>query len=87
MSRILLEEPSRKGRQIITVNVLRHNPSTSTNPKLQQYEVPCDGPMSILTLLRQIHEHIDPSLAFRTQQCNQGVAMSAGCTWSPTARW
>ncbi len=73
MSRILFNPPAPLAGQTITAEVFRCNPALDEPPRMQTYIVPAAGPVSVLTLLRTIQERIDPTLAFRNQQCNAGI--------------
>jgi succinate dehydrogenase / fumarate reductase, iron-sulfur subunit len=57
----------------ITAEVFRYDPTTDAEPRMQTYIVPYRRRMSIFTLLREIYETIDPTLAFRNQQCGRGI--------------
>jgi succinate dehydrogenase / fumarate reductase iron-sulfur subunit len=75
MSHILksnLDEPIELGDPV-TVEIYRFDPSRDSRPKMQRYVVPYYHRMSVFTLLREIYEHIDPTLAFRNQQCGRGL--------------
>jgi len=59
---------------------------------MQRYVVPYRQRLSVFTLLREIYEKQDPTLAFRNQQCGRGLCgnchirvglngkMTKGCT-------
>lgn len=53
---------------VIHVNVSR---GSSDNRRFQQYEVEIEGIMSVMQVLNEIHEKIDPSLTFYTS-CRLG---------------
>ncbi len=75
MSHILkdnLEEEPEIGAPIIA-EIFRFNPTTDIEAHLQTYNVPYRRRMSVFTLLREIYEHQDPTLAFRNQQCGRGI--------------
>ena len=57
----------------IVVEIFRFDPTTDAKPHMQQYVVPYRKRMSIFTLLREIYEHQDPTIAFRNQQCGRGI--------------
>jgi succinate dehydrogenase/fumarate reductase-like Fe-S protein len=68
MSRILHDHPTPLEGTPTAVRILRSEP-----PGLQTYHVPLVEPVSILGLLRIIQEQFDATLAFRNQECNQGI--------------
>jgi succinate dehydrogenase/fumarate reductase-like Fe-S protein len=75
MSHILKENPN-EGPEIgepILAEIFRFDPSTDVEPRMQTYVVPYRNRMSIFTLLREIYEQQDPTLAFRNQQCGRGI--------------
>ncbi len=57
----------------ICAEVFRFDPSRETTPRMQRYTVPYTHRMSVFTLLREIYELQDPTLAFRNQQCGRGI--------------
>jgi len=57
----------------VTVDVHRFDPSRDSEPRLQRYVVPYRHRMNVFSLLWEIYEHQDPTLAFRTQHCGIGV--------------
>lgn len=57
----------------IRAEVFRFDPSRENEPRMQFYTVPYTHRMSIFTLLREIYETQDPTLAFRNQQCGRGI--------------
>jgi succinate dehydrogenase/fumarate reductase-like Fe-S protein len=76
MSHILRGEAESEGDEIgepITADVYRFDPTRDPEPHLQRYTVPYRHRMTIFTLLREIYEHQDPTLAFRNQQCGRGI--------------
>ena len=74
----------------IVARIFRFNPATDAEPYYQDYTVPYRHRMSAFTLLREIYERQDPTLAFRNQQCGRGLCgnchmriegkMVKGCT-------
>jgi len=83
MSHILGEDPRDNpvilGEPII-VDILRFDPETDIEPHLQRYVVPYRRRMSVFTLLREIYECQDGTLAFRNQQCGRGICGTCRCT-------
>ena len=82
MSHILRSEPSDSAPEIdvpIVADIFRYDPRVDDEPRMQRYVVPYRRRMSILTLLREIYETIDPSLAFRNQQCGRGICGTCHC--------
>ena len=60
--------------QKIRVKVLRFDPEKDEAPYYKTYEVPVEGPMSVLALLKYIYEELDPTLAFSGEHiCYKGV--------------
>jgi succinate dehydrogenase/fumarate reductase-like Fe-S protein len=57
----------------VTAEVFRYDPSRDPGPRMQHYVVPYRHSMSVFTMLREIYEHLDPTLAFRTQHCGIGI--------------
>lgn len=57
----------------ITAEIFRFDPSQDDTPRMQSYTVPYTHRMSVFTLLREIYEKQDPTLAFRNQQCGRGL--------------
>lgn len=57
----------------ITAEIYRFDPTKDHEPSMHTYVVPYRYRMSIFTLLREIYETQDPSLAFRNQQCGRGI--------------
>ncbi|MCZ7554344.1 MAG: hypothetical protein B6D39_08065 [Anaerolineae bacterium UTCFX2] len=57
----------------VTAEIFRFDPEVDAEPRMQTYVVPYRYRMSILTLLREIYETQDPTLAFRNQQCGRGI--------------
>ena len=75
MSHILRKDRSlgpEIGERVIA-QVYRFDPTRDEAPRFQEYSVPYRGRMTVQTLLREIYEHIDPTLAFRNQQCGRGI--------------
>lgn len=67
----------------IKVKVFRYDPSEDFKPKYVEYLIPFQENMSILQVLRYIHENIDPTLSFRdtfckTNQCGLCAMMING---------
>ena len=60
----------------IIADVFRYDPTTDTGPRMQQYEVSCERPMTVMCVLRHIYEEIDATLAFRNYQCSRGICSS-----------
>jgi succinate dehydrogenase/fumarate reductase-like Fe-S protein len=63
----------------IVANILRFNPSSDNEPQFQRYVIPYRHRMSVFTILREIYEHQDPTLAFRNQQCGRGICGNCHC--------
>ncbi|NPV74874.1 MAG: ferredoxin [Anaerolineae bacterium] len=75
MTHILHPDPT-KFEEIgkpITAEIFRFNPAVDEKPTMRTYVVPYRRRMSVFTLLREIYENMDPTLAFRNQQCGRGI--------------
>ena len=57
----------------IIAEIYRHDPFFGDEPRMERFVVPYGHRMSIFTLLREIYERQEPSLAFRNQQCGRGI--------------
>lgn len=75
MSHILHDrtEPKTQLGEPIRAEVFRFDPSSDAAPTMRQYTVPYTHRMSVFTLLREIYENQDSTLAFRNQQCGRGI--------------
>ena len=60
----------------ITADVFRFDPQKDAQPGMQRYIVAYYHRLSVFTLLREIYERQDPTLAFRNQQCGRGICGS-----------
>lgn len=94
MSHILHESKETKQTlgSPITADIFRFDPAQDAEPRIQRYVVPYSQRLSVFTLLREIYEKQDPTLAFRNQQCGRGLCgnchirvgvngkMTKGCT-------
>lgn len=75
MSHILhpkLADEAEAGAPIIA-EIYRYDPDGDDEPRMQVFVVPYQHRMSVFTLLREIYEHQDPTIAFRNQQCGRGI--------------
>jgi fumarate reductase iron-sulfur subunit len=61
----------------IEIEVLRYNPETDSEPRLQSYQVPFTPDMSVLQGLQYIKDHLDGSLTFRWS-CRMAICGSCG---------
>lgn len=61
----------------ITIECLRYNPETDSEPRYQSYPVPYSEEMSVLQGLQYIKDHLDGSLTFRWS-CRMAVCGSCG---------
>jgi len=79
MSRILFERISGTEDQetlsYVQATIQRYDPQRPAGQRSwqQTYRVALDEPISVFDLLHRIYTESDPTLAFRTQQCNQGI--------------
>jgi len=78
MSHILHEKRQHQNElgQPIVADIFRFDPQKDTQPVMQRYIVPYYHRLSVFTLLREIYESQDPTLAFRNQQCGRGICGS-----------
>lgn len=58
------------------VRVQRYNLATDGAPEEDTYELELPEPMSVLNVLRLIHQQQDASLAFRDFDCYRGVCLA-----------
>ena len=61
----------------ITIECLRYNPETDSEPRYQSYPVPYSEEMSVLQGLQYIKDHLDGSLTFRWS-CRMAICGSCG---------
>ena len=57
----------------LRLKLYRFNPEQDTAPRLQEYEIETNGPVSVLQAIRHIYHTTDPTLAFRNSDCRRGV--------------
>jgi len=60
-------------KRAITVKIERFNPKVDASPRYQEYEVEAEEDMSVLRLVKYIHENLDRTLAYRNAGCYVGV--------------
>jgi fumarate reductase iron-sulfur subunit len=63
--------------RMITLEVLRYNPETDREPRLQAYEVPFREDWVVLDALNYVKETLDPTLSYRWS-CHMAVCGSCG---------
>lgn len=56
----------------IVAKVFRFNPEADYAPRYDTYQIETETPMTIYRILKQIHENVDPTLAFRNYFCLAG---------------
>jgi fumarate reductase iron-sulfur subunit len=61
----------------ITIECLRYNPETDSEPRYESYDVPFTDDMSVLQGLQYIKDNLDGSLTFRWS-CRMAVCGSCG---------
>ncbi len=61
---------------VIRVSVRREDPLAGRNLQDQVYEVRTDRDMTILEVLQEIYQHLDPTLAFRSYRCGRRLCRS-----------
>ena len=71
------QETEPKVLKTVTFEVLRYNPGTNGETRLQEYSVPVTKGMTVLDGLTWIKENLDPTLAWRSS-CRMGVCGSCG---------
>ncbi len=81
MSHILHDEERQEAElgAPIRVKIQRFDPEHDARPYFQEYLVPYRHRMSVFTLLREIYERQDATLAFRNQQCGRGLCGTCEC--------
>ena len=60
------------GNNSVHVKISRYSPENN-DARIEEFEVPYTKGMTVQTMLRYIHENLDPTLAFRDFRCGQGV--------------
>jgi fumarate reductase iron-sulfur subunit len=71
------ENSMKQTERRITIECMRYNPDTDTEPRYQRYEVPFVDDMSVLEGLQYIKDHLDGSLTFRWS-CRMAICGSCG---------
>ena len=61
----------------ITIECLRYDPDTDTEPRFERWQVPFSDDMSVLQGLQYIKDHLDGSLSFRWS-CRMAICGSCG---------
>ena len=61
----------------VELEVLRYNPETDQEPKLQKFTVPCVNEWCVLDALNYLKDNLDPTLAYRWS-CHMQVCGSCG---------
>jgi len=64
-----------ENRRIIA-KIFRFNPDRDQKPYFDEFTLPYDTGVTVLSILRYIYENLDPSLAFRNYHCG---ALVCGC--------
>jgi len=62
---------------MIQLEVLRYNPETDAEPRMQRYEVPYREDWVVLDALNHVKENLDPTLSYRWS-CHMAVCGSCG---------
>lgn len=60
----------------VTARISRFDPTADEEPGFQEYTVPYQPGMTVLSLLRDIYDELDPALAFRDYRCGRGICGS-----------
>lgn len=60
-------------RKTITVKIARWDPAAGELRRHQVYRVLAEGPRTVLSLLKQLYEEQDETLAFRPHCCRLGL--------------
>ena len=63
--------------RVISIECLRYDPETDSEPRRQTYQVPFTDDMSVLQGLQYIKDHLDGSLTFRWS-CRMAICGSCG---------
>jgi len=61
----------------IQLEVLRYNPETDSEPRYQNYSVPCMNEWVVLDALNYVKDNLDPTLSYRWS-CHMAVCGSCG---------
>jgi succinate dehydrogenase/fumarate reductase-like Fe-S protein len=64
-------------KNVITAKIQRFDPEIDKSPRYQEYQVETVENMSVLGLVKYIHDNMDRTLAYRNVGCYLGVCI--GC--------
>lgn len=64
----------------IVAKVFRFDPTVDKTPHHKTYRISAEEPMSVLTILRHIRRHIDPTISFRDYICYKGICANCMVT-------
>ena len=64
----------------IIAKVFRFDPTVDKVPHHKTYRIPAEEPTSVLTILRHIRRHIDPTISFRDYICYKGICANCMVT-------
>lgn len=64
----------------IVAKVFRFDPTVDKVPHHITYRIPTEEPTSVLTILRHIRRHIDPTISFRDYICYKGICANCMVT-------
>lgn len=56
----------------VTARIFRYDPTEDQEPRYQEYQIPYQPGMTVVSLLRYVYEELDPTLAFRYYRCGRG---------------
>jgi fumarate reductase iron-sulfur subunit len=62
--------------KVIRLSIRRSNPGFGEPPYDSIYEMEADRDMTILEILNQIYNHMDPTLAYRRYRCGRRLCRS-----------
>ena len=58
---------------VITIKIERFNPKVDKSARYQEYRVETEESMTVLDLVKYIHDNVDRTLAYRNVRCYLGV--------------
>lgn len=57
----------------LNITLYRFDPKKDIEPRLQDYYIESEGPLSVLQAIRHIYHETDGTLSFRNTDCRRGV--------------
>lgn len=62
--------------EAITAKIFRFDPARDRAPYYRTYKVAVEGPTTVLTILKRVHEEKDHTLAYRDHICYKGICVT-----------